>query len=107
MVAVKRAYDCTPAPCPTPVTHSYAALAFYTRGRSRVELNGEWTLGEGDLLLVPAGQPHRMLEAPLRSSTFPRIAAPTSKGSFGSLNVSVMSREVQVTLSMPFRAWLP
>jgi AraC family transcriptional activator of pobA len=62
VVAVKRAYGCTPAPCPTPVTHSDAALAFYTGGRSRVELNGEWNLGEGDLLLVPAGQPHRMLE---------------------------------------------
>jgi AraC family transcriptional activator of pobA len=62
MVAVKRAYGGTPTPCPRTVTHSYAALAFYTGGRSRVELNGEWTLGEGDFLLVPAGQPHRMLE---------------------------------------------
>ena len=46
----------------TAVTHSYAALAFHTRGRSRVELNGEWNLREGDVLLVPAGAPHRMLE---------------------------------------------
>jgi len=46
-----------------PVTHSYAALGFYTGGRSRVELNGEWNLQEGDVLLVPAGEPHRMLEA--------------------------------------------
>ncbi len=28
-----------------------------------MELNGEWTLREGDVLLVPAGAPHRMLEA--------------------------------------------
>jgi AraC family transcriptional activator of pobA len=46
-----------------PVTHSYAALGFYTGGRSRVELNGEWTVRAGDVLLVPAGEPHRMLEA--------------------------------------------
>jgi len=46
----------------TPVTHTYAALAFYTGGRSRMEINGEWTLREGDALLVPAGAPHRMLE---------------------------------------------
>ena len=46
-----------------PVAHGYAALGFYTGGRSRVELNGEWNLREGDVLLVPAGEPHRMLEA--------------------------------------------
>ena len=51
------------APCRTPVTHSYAALAFYTGGGSRVQLRGAWTLHEGDVLLVPAGEPHRMLEA--------------------------------------------
>jgi len=46
----------------TPVTHSYAALTFYTAGAARVELNGEWSLREGDLLLIPAGEPHRTLE---------------------------------------------
>lgn len=45
-----------------PVTHSYAALSFFTGGSSRMELNGEWHLREGDVLLVPAGEPHRMLE---------------------------------------------
>lgn len=44
------------------VTHGFAALAFYTGGRARVELKGEWKLGQGDVLLVPAGEPHRMLE---------------------------------------------
>lgn len=53
--------DC-PAPARASVTHSYAALAFYTGGGSRVELQGEWQLREGDVLLVPAGAPHRMLE---------------------------------------------
>jgi AraC family transcriptional activator of pobA len=45
-----------------PVTHSYATVAFYTGGRTRVEQNGEWSLREGDVLLIPAGEPHRMLE---------------------------------------------
>ena len=44
------------------VTHDYAVLAYYTSGRSRVELNGEWNLQSGDVLLVPAGAPHRTLE---------------------------------------------
>lgn len=50
------------APSRTPVTHSYAALAFCTEGRSRIEQQGRWTLEAGDVLLVPAGQPHRFLE---------------------------------------------
>jgi AraC-like DNA-binding protein len=45
-----------------PVTHTHAALAFFTGGRTRLELNGEWTLRAGDVLLVPAGAPHRTLE---------------------------------------------
>ena len=45
-----------------PVTHTYAALAFFTGGRTRLELNGEWTLRSGDVLLVPPGAPHRTLE---------------------------------------------
>lgn len=53
--------DRTSPPC-SPVTHSYAAVALYTAGRARVEQNGAWTLGAGDALLVPAGQPHRVLE---------------------------------------------
>ncbi|MEM9069798.1 MAG: AraC family transcriptional regulator [Myxococcota bacterium] len=51
-----------PLPHPGPVTHSYAALGFHTGGHVRVEQNGEWKLSAGDVLLVPAGQPHRMIE---------------------------------------------
>jgi AraC family transcriptional regulator, transcriptional activator of pobA len=47
---------------PTPVTHSYAVLTFFTDGRGRMEQNGRWNLEAGDVLLVPAGQPHRCLE---------------------------------------------
>lgn len=43
------------------VTHTYAALLFFTSGGSRFELNGDWRLREGDVLLVPAGAPHRSL----------------------------------------------
>lgn len=62
VVAARHAPDDKAAACHTPVTHTYAALAFYTGGRSRVEQHGEWNLGKGDVLLVPAGEPHRMLE---------------------------------------------
>lgn len=50
------------APARRAVTHSYAALAFYTGGGARVEQRGEWTLQAGDALVIPAGEPHRMME---------------------------------------------
>jgi AraC-like DNA-binding protein len=62
VVATRQIADDKAAPCRTPVTHSHATVAFYTAGRSRVEQHGEWNLSEGDVLLVPAGEPHRMLE---------------------------------------------
>jgi AraC family transcriptional activator of pobA len=49
-------------PRAAPVTHSYAAAVLYTAGSARVEQNGQWQLGAGDVLLVPAGERHRMLE---------------------------------------------
>jgi AraC-like DNA-binding protein len=45
-----------------PVAHSYATLTFHSGGRSRIEQNGRWTLRSGDVLLVPAGEAHRMLD---------------------------------------------
>ncbi len=45
-----------------PVTHSYAALAFYIEGRARIELSGEWDVRAGDVVIVPAGAPHRAIE---------------------------------------------
>lgn len=45
-----------------PVTHDYAALAFYTGGLTRLDQNGEHRVAAGDLVIVPAGQPHRMIE---------------------------------------------
>jgi len=46
-----------------PVTHGYAALAFYLGGQARIEQGASWKVEPGDVLLVPAGQPHRLLKA--------------------------------------------
>jgi AraC family transcriptional activator of pobA len=46
-----------------PVTHDFAALAFYLLGSARIEQRGLWTLRAGDLLIVPAGEPHRAVDA--------------------------------------------
>jgi AraC-like DNA-binding protein len=47
----------------TSVTHDFAALAFYVGGGARIELRETWTLERGDVLIVPAGEPHRLIEA--------------------------------------------
>lgn len=44
------------------VTHQHAALAFCLKGSARVELATEWRLEAGDVLIVPAGAPHRSIE---------------------------------------------
>lgn len=45
-------------------THTDAVVSIFAAGSSRVELGGgDWKLGAGDVLLVPAGAPHRMVEA--------------------------------------------
>lgn len=44
------------------VTHSYATLTFSTKGSARVEHLGQYRVSAGDVLLVPAGVPHRTLE---------------------------------------------
>jgi len=46
-----------------PVTHDFAALAFYTDGRARIEQRARWTLEAGDVLIVPPGEPHRLIDA--------------------------------------------
>lgn len=49
-----------------PAVHSYAALSFLLEGAITVEqgaAGGErWRLGAGDVMLVPAGTPHRVVE---------------------------------------------
>jgi AraC-like DNA-binding protein len=54
----------TPCARSTPkraVTHDYVALTFYTGGSAVIEQQSRWTLTEGDVLLVPAGEPHRLI----------------------------------------------
>lgn len=62
VVVARRGHEHLPPSSDTAVAHSYAALAFYTGGRARMEQQGEWRLRTGDVLLVPAGQPHRIIE---------------------------------------------
>jgi AraC family transcriptional regulator, transcriptional activator of pobA len=44
-------------------THTYAAIAVCTSGRARVEQRGTWILEAGDVLLVPPGEPHRIVDS--------------------------------------------
>lgn len=60
-VTRRKTHDWRPAR--TPVTHAFAALSFYTGGQSRIEQRGRWTLEPGDLLIVPAAEPHRLVDA--------------------------------------------
>ena len=62
-VVAERRGACNGAPSRAPVVHSHAALALYTEGQARMEQRGEWTLTAGDVLIVPAGEPHRRLDA--------------------------------------------
>jgi AraC family transcriptional activator of pobA len=45
------------------VTHQFASVALCSAGHARFELRGTWTLAAGDVLLVPPGEPHRLLES--------------------------------------------
>lgn len=51
----------TCAPARHPVTHDVAVVAFYVGGSARIEQQGTWNVVAGDLMIVPAGEPHRML----------------------------------------------
>lgn len=61
VLAERRSAHLGPPP-PRPVVHSHAALALYTSGRARMQQRGEWTLTAGDVLVVPAGEPHRRID---------------------------------------------
>ena len=43
------------------MTHQFSALAFYTAGTAQVEQRVRWHLTAGDVLIVPAGEPHRTM----------------------------------------------
>lgn len=42
--------------------HEYAVLSFFTGGGATFEQGQRWQLGAGDVVLVPAGTPHRLVE---------------------------------------------
>lgn len=44
------------------MTHDFLVLAFVVEGRATIELRGQWRLEVGDVVLVPAGEPHRLVE---------------------------------------------
>lgn len=46
-----------------PVTHDHVALAFCTAGELELELRLRVRIAAGDVLLLPAGEPHRMVRA--------------------------------------------
>jgi AraC-like DNA-binding protein len=50
--------------------HDHAVLSFFTSGGATIEQGGRWRVGAGDVMLVPAGTPHRLIEerAPVRWS---------------------------------------
>lgn len=50
-------------PMRTPAVHTYVALALHVGGRVRVEHRGEFELRAGNLHLIPAGDPHRVLSS--------------------------------------------
>jgi AraC-like DNA-binding protein len=45
-----------------PAVHDYAVLSFFTSGSATFEQGQRWQLGAGDVVLVPAGTPHRVVE---------------------------------------------
>jgi AraC family transcriptional regulator, transcriptional activator of pobA len=45
------------------ITHDFAAVAFYIAGRARIQQRDVWTLDAGDTLIVPPGEPHRLVSS--------------------------------------------
>ncbi len=62
-VFVSRHTQACASPATAPVTHTFATLAFYTGGTATMEQQGRWAVERGDVVLVPAGEAHRFLEA--------------------------------------------
>jgi AraC family transcriptional activator of pobA len=62
-LVVRRFTDVRLDPHRRPVTHDYVALVFCTAGSLELELRLRLHLTAGDVLLLPAGEPHRMVQA--------------------------------------------
>src|SRR5690606_40647936 len=59
-VSPERVVSCAPA---EPVSHEHVGLAYYTAGSAVFEQRARWHVSPGDVVLAPAGEPHRVLEA--------------------------------------------
>lgn len=59
---MRRAFDGTP-PRHAASTHAYAVLAYHVGGTSQMEQRGQWSLTRGDVQIIPAGEPHRLVAA--------------------------------------------
>lgn len=58
---VRRFTDLRPEPHRRPVTHDHVALVFCTAGELELELRLRVRLTAGDVLLLPAGEPHQLV----------------------------------------------
>src|SRR5690349_13580613 len=62
-VAVSRPGARPCAPTRASVTHPHFGLVLYTGGSASIEHNGVFQVAAGEVHLVPAGDPHRVLSA--------------------------------------------
>lgn len=60
----------------SPRTHDTTAFVYQVSGTARFEFQGDHEVGAGDVLLVPAGEPHRVLSAEDRVSWGVGFCAP-------------------------------
>lgn len=90
------------------VTHQFSTLVYCCAGRAGVDLPDRWRLAPGDSLLVPAGRPHRFVEADgfewyelavcvacLASGDEGRLLAPFDRVRAGAAPVVAIARERQ------------
>jgi hypothetical protein len=61
-----------------PVAHEHLVVAFCTGGTAVIEQQGRWSLAEGDVVLIPAGAPHRRFTTSRRPFIAPRRTSPRS-----------------------------
>jgi AraC family transcriptional regulator, transcriptional activator of pobA len=73
--AERRVVDCAARPTTTAV-HEHVALAYFTDGAATIEQRGRFEVAAGDVLLVPAGEPHRWIRSSQHASWGVGFCAP-------------------------------
>jgi AraC family transcriptional regulator, transcriptional activator of pobA len=97
-------------------THDYATLLLYTSGAAVVEQRSRWSVKTGEVMLIPAGEPHRMLSfdevsilglglspASLAAYGGAEILAPFARVRAGGAAVIALSKERQQFLESLLR----